>query len=267
MDPDVDLRVPAQRAEASGRGAWRVLAAVAAGGAAGAAARYGLTSAWPVPGGGFPWPVLVVNVTGCALIGVLMVLVSEGPAIPARAAGAPTADAPRSRVRKSRVRTSRVRERGVREGRVPKRDARDRDARDRDVRNREVRDRGVRDRGRESGVPEGRVPGHRAREVPEGRVPADGCAARGGRAGAGPHPLWRPFLGTGVLGGYTTFSTYAVDIRTLLVDGAPGTAAAYAAGTLFAALAAVWAAVLLTRGAVRRYEAGAARRPAVPEAR
>src|SRR3954471_6812642 len=29
-------------------------------------------------------------------------------------------------------------------------------------------------------------------------------------------PLARPFLGTGVLGGFTTFSTYAVDTRGLL---------------------------------------------------
>lgn len=30
------------------------------------------------------------------------------------------------------------------------------------------------------------------------------------------HPLLRPFLGTGVLGGFTTFSTYAVDTERLL---------------------------------------------------
>ena len=27
------------------------------------------------------------------------------------------------------------------------------------------------------------------------------------------HPLVRPFFGTGVLGGFTTFSTYATDVR------------------------------------------------------
>ncbi|MEP6599861.1 MAG: CrcB family protein, partial [Actinomycetota bacterium] len=30
-----------------------------------------------------------------------------------------------------------------------------------------------------------------------------------------PHRLARPFLGTGVLGGYTTFSTFSVDVVTL----------------------------------------------------
>nr|WP_202885617.1 CrcB family protein [Kribbella sandramycini] len=30
------------------------------------------------------------------------------------------------------------------------------------------------------------------------------------------HPLLRPFLGTGVLGGFTTFSTYAVDTEKLM---------------------------------------------------
>jgi CrcB protein len=29
------------------------------------------------------------------------------------------------------------------------------------------------------------------------------------------HPLLRPFLGTGVLGGYTTFSTFALQVREL----------------------------------------------------
>lgn len=30
------------------------------------------------------------------------------------------------------------------------------------------------------------------------------------------HPLLRPFLGTGILGGFTTFSTFAVDTQKLL---------------------------------------------------
>jgi CrcB protein len=55
-----------------------------------------------------------------------------------------------------------------------------------------------------------------------------------------PHPLLRPFLGTGVLGGFTTFSGYAVDGLGLLVDGRPGPAAAYLGGTLAGALGATW---------------------------
>src|SRR4051794_7335871 len=33
------------------------------------------------------------------------------------------------------------------------------------------------------------------------------------------HPLIRPFLGVGVLGGFTTFSTFAVDAQSLLLGG------------------------------------------------
>jgi CrcB protein len=61
------------------------------------------------------------------------------------------------------------------------------------------------------------------------------------------HPLVRPFLGTGVLGGYTTFSTYAVDAQRLLDDGRTGLALAYLAATVTAALAAVWVAALAAR--------------------
>jgi CrcB protein len=62
------------------------------------------------------------------------------------------------------------------------------------------------------------------------------------------HRLVRPFFGTGVLGGFTTFSTYAVDIQKLVDHGRPGTGLAYLAATLLAALTAVW----LTSSATRR---------------
>lgn len=141
IDPDVDLHVPAQRAEPRGR----VLAAVAAGGAVGASARYGVALLWPAGPGAFPWGTFWVNVAGCALIGVLMVLISEG--------------------------------------------------------------------------------------------------------GRSAHPLVRPFAGVGVLGGFTTFSTYAVDFARLLDAGEAGTALAYAGLTVAGALGAVWAAARLTRRA------------------
>ncbi|OEJ32945.1 FluC/FEX family fluoride channel [Streptomyces subrutilus] len=144
IDPDVDLRVPAQAAEPQGP----VLAAVAAGGALGASARYGISLLWPAGPGAFPWATLVINAVGSALIGVLMVLISEG-----------------------------------------------------------------------------------------GRRP--------------PHPLLRPFAGVGILGGFTTFSTYAVDFSRLLDEGEAGTALAYAGLTLAAALGGVWAAASVTRRAVR----------------
>jgi len=148
VDPDVDLHVPAHRAETAGGRAPAVLAAVAAGGALGSLARYGLTLAWPAPPGGFPWAVFTVNAAGCALIGVLMVVVGE--------------------------------------------------------------------------------------------------------LDRTPHPLVRPFLGVGVLGGFTTCSTYALDAVRLVEGGAAGTALAYLGGTLAAALGAVRAAAAATRAVVAR---------------
>ncbi|MFK3982548.1 fluoride efflux transporter CrcB [Micromonospora sp. NPDC050397] len=114
---------------------WDVVAAVAVGGALGSAARYGVSLAWPAPPAHFPWATLVINLTGSALLGVLMGIIA------------------------SRTAT---------------------------------------------------------------------------------HPLVRPFLGTGVLGGYTTFSTYAVETRGLLDTGRPLLAAGYVLGTLAGALTAAW---------------------------
>lgn len=151
IDPDVDLHVPAQRAETAGAHKWPVLAAISAGGAVGASGRYGASLLWPTPEGAFPWAVFWVNVLGCALIGVLMVFVSEG-----------------------------------------------------------------------------------GRPAP---------------------PLLRPFLGVGVLGGFTTFSTYALDFSDLLEREEAGTALAYAGGTVAGAVAAVWLAASAARAALRRVAA------------
>jgi fluoride exporter len=143
---------PPARREPVPRGQWPVVAVVAVGGAVGASARYGAGLRWPGEEGGFPWTTFWVNVTGCFVIGVLMVLVTE-------------------------VWT--------------------------------------------------------------------------------PHRLVRPFFGTGVLGGFTTFSTYAVDLQRLLDAGRPRTALAYLAATLVAALAAVWLAATLTRVCAGRAGRGA----------
>ncbi|MEV5892593.1 fluoride efflux transporter CrcB [Nonomuraea fuscirosea] len=140
VDPDVDLHVPAQRAEPL----WPVLAVIAPGGALGALARHAVQTALPTGPAAFPWATFLVNVSGCLLIGVLMVLITE------------------------------------------------------------VR------------------PAHR---------------------------LVRPFLGVGVLGGYTTFSTYAVDVRRTVEAGAPLTGLAYLVATMVAAVAAVAAGMWLTRRA------------------
>ncbi|MFF3751551.1 fluoride efflux transporter CrcB [Streptomyces sp. NPDC002018] len=143
-DPDVDLSFPAHRPERA-RVLWPVVAAVALGAMCGAAARYGASLIWPTATAGFPWTTFAVNVTGCALIGVFMVMISD-------------------------VWTA--------------------------------------------------------------------------------HRLVRPFVGTGVLGGYTTFSTYAVDIARLVDAGRARAGMAYLGLTLLAALAAVWAAVWVTRRVV-----------------
>ncbi|MEU6764995.1 fluoride efflux transporter CrcB [Streptomyces sp. NPDC046853] len=124
-----------------------MLAAIAAGGALGACARYGATLIWPTAPTAFPWTTFWINVTGCAAMGILMVLITERLTV---------------------------------------------------------------------------------------------------------HPLTRPFLGTGVLGGYTTFSTATLDTRHLLDHGRPAAGLLYAAATLLAAVAAVWAAAAATRLAVTR---------------
>ena len=124
------------------RGQGRAVAVVALGGAFGATARYAASLRWPGPPGGFPWATFWINVVGCAVIGVFMVVIT------------------------------------------------------------------------------------------------DVWAA---------HRLVRPFFGTGVLGGFTTFSTYAVDIQKLVDSGHARTGLAYLAATLLAALTAVWLAVAASR--------------------
>ncbi|HET6532620.1 MAG TPA: CrcB family protein [Actinoplanes sp.] len=143
--PDVDLRLPRQRWELR-RAPWAVLAAVSAGGIMGGCARHAVDLAWPHLPGRFPWATFVINVSGCLLIGVLMVLITEVWSA---------------------------------------------------------------------------------------------------------HRLLRPFLGIGVLGGYTTFSTYAVDVQRLVAAGAARTALLYLAGTALAALAATHIGITLTRHVTR----------------
>jgi CrcB protein len=126
---------------------WSVLAVVSAGGAVGALARYALGLAFPHARGAFPWATFGVNVSGCLLIGGLMVLIAE--VWPARR-------------------------------------------------------------------------------------------------------LIRPFVGTGILGGYTTFSTYIVDIQQLFAAGRAPAALAYLFLTLVSALAAVYAGGAVTKALLLR---------------
>ncbi|MCM2390931.1 CrcB family protein [Streptomyces sp. CWNU-1] len=146
IDPDVDLHRAAQRGEIAGSRLWLVLAVISAGGVVGALARYAAVRTWPPAGEGFPWVTLGINVTGSALIGVLLPLVAEGG-------------------RKER-------------------------------------------------------------------------------------PLARLFAGVGVLGGFTTFSAYAFDVRELLLHDRAWTALAYAGGTVAGCVGAVWLTVTVTRRVV-----------------
>jgi fluoride exporter len=56
-----------------------------------------------------------------------------------------------------------------------------------------------------------------------------------------PRRFLRAFLAIGLIGGYTTFSTYAAGVMTLLSGRAPALADAYALTSILAALVAVWA--------------------------
>ncbi|AWS41968.1 CrcB family protein [Streptosporangium sp. 'caverna'] len=141
IDPDVDLTDARRRRELR-RSHYGVLAVIAAGGMIGTGARYGAGLLWPAAPGSFPWATLGINVSGCLLIGILLVALTE----------------------------------------------------------------------------------------------------------AWTAPAWvRPFFATGVLGGYTTFSTYCVDIERLVSGGRAGTALGYLAATVLAALAAVTAGSWTTR--------------------
>jgi fluoride exporter len=67
-----------------------------------------------------------------------------------------------------------------------------------------------------------------------------------------PRRYLRPFAGIGILGGFTTFSTFAVEIRGLAAHGVWALADAYALNSLVGGLAAVWCGIALARLIARR---------------
>lgn len=67
------------------------------------------------------------------------------------------------------------------------------------------------------------------------------------------HPLVRPFLGVGILGGFTTFSTFSLEGLQLLQDRHLALGGAYLVGTVLAAVLAAAVGLTATRRlAVRR---------------
>jgi len=73
-------------------------------------------------------------------------------------------------------------------------------------------------------------------------------ALRAGAGGAG--SAWRLFLATGVLGGFTTFSAYSLEVALLYERGDLAQALAYAVGSVILALGALFAGLALVRGLV-----------------
>lgn len=73
------------------------------------------------------------------------------------------------------------------------------------------------------------------------------------------HRLVRPFLGVGVLGGFTTFSTYIVDVQRAVQTGAARTGLVYLAATPVGALISVYAGTRLMRRLGRALNRGAGR--------
>jgi CrcB protein len=67
-------------------------------------------------------------------------------------------------------------------------------------------------------------------------------------------PQLRPFLTTGFLGAYTTYSTFAVETDLLIVDGHAGTAVAYVVASFLGGFAAAWSGVAVGRSLQRRGE-------------
>ena len=72
-----------------------------------------------------------------------------------------------------------------------------------------------------------------------------GWLARQGGGGGG--ESWRLLLGVGLLGGFTTFSAFSLELAVLVQRGALGMALAYAAISVVAGLAALFAGLALVR--------------------
>jgi fluoride exporter len=82
-----------------------------------------------------------------------------------------------------------------------------------------------------------------------------------------PRRYLRPFLGVGLLGGYTTFSAYMLEARDLLVGGEVATAFTYLGLSLLCGLAAVGLGMASARAGVSRARSRRERQARRPESR
>ena len=71
-----------------------------------------------------------------------------------------------------------------------------------------------------------------------------------------PSRYWRPFVATGFLGAYTTYSTFAVETDLLIKNGHASSGLAYAAASLVAGFLAVWAGIWAARAVPLPHQGG-----------
>ena len=76
-----------------------------------------------------------------------------------------------------------------------------------------------------------------------------GWLARHGTQGLGGGETWRLLLGVGVLGGFTTFSAFSLEIAELAMRGASGLAALYALTSVAGGIVGLFAGLALMRSA------------------
>ena len=59
--------------------------------------------------------------------------------------------------------------------------------------------------------------------------------------------MWRLLIGVGLLGGFTTFSAFSLEMMLLIERGQPALALTYAAVSLFAGLTALYIGMIVMR--------------------